>query len=61
MQFFKKKAKSSSRVGVLVSSDQLVVAWMGERDGAPSLIAFERVALQSEEDDRHDSERSCRC
>ena len=61
MQFFKKKAKSSSRVGVLVSSDQLVVAWMGERDGAPSLIAFERVALQSKEDDRHDSERSCRC
>jgi len=50
MQFFKKKAKSSSRVGVLVSSDQLAVAWMGERDGAPYLIAFERVALQSEED-----------
>ena len=50
MQFFKKKAKSNSRVGVLVSSDQLAVAWMGERDGAPHLIAFERVALQSEED-----------
>jgi MSHA biogenesis protein MshI len=50
MQFFKKKAKSNSRVGVLVSSDQLAVAWMGERDGAPYLIAFERVALQSEQD-----------
>lgn len=50
MQFFKKKAKSNSRVGVLVSSEQLVVAHMGERDGAPYLIDFERVALQSERD-----------
>jgi len=50
MQFFKKKAKSNSRVGVLVSSDQLAVAHMGERDGAPYLIGFERVALQSERD-----------
>ena len=32
MQFFKKKAKSSSRVGLVVSSDQLAVAHMGERN-----------------------------
>lgn len=50
MQFFKKKAKSNSRVGVVVSSDQLAVAHMGDRDGAPYLIDFERVALQSERD-----------
>ncbi len=50
MQFFKKKAKSSSRVGVVVSSDQLAVAHMGERDGAPFLIGFERVALKAERD-----------
>lgn len=50
MQFFKKKAKSNSRVGVVVSSDQLAVAHMGERDGEPYLIDFERVALQSERD-----------
>jgi len=41
MQFFKKKAKSNSRVGVVISSDQLAVAHMGERDGAPYLIDFE--------------------
>ncbi len=50
MQFFKKKAKSSSRVGLVVSSDQLAVAHMGERNGAPYRIACERVALQSEKD-----------
>lgn len=50
MQFFRKKAKSNSRVGVVVSSDQLAVAHMGERDGAAYLIDFERVALQSERD-----------
>ena len=50
MQFFKKKAKSNSRVGVLVSSDQLVVAHMGERDGAPYLIDLEKVVLKSERD-----------
>lgn len=50
MQFFKKKAKSNSRVGLYISSDQLVVAHMGERDGAPFLLDFERVALQSEKD-----------
>jgi len=50
MQFFKKKAKSNSRVGVVVSSDQLAVAHMGDRDGAPFLLDFERVTLQSERD-----------
>jgi hypothetical protein len=50
MQFFKRKAKSSSRVGFAVSSDQLAVVHMGERKGAPYLIAWERVALQSEND-----------
>jgi MSHA biogenesis protein MshI len=50
MQFFKKKAKSNSRVGALVSSEQLAVVHMGERDGAPYLIDFKRVALNSEKD-----------
>ncbi|MFT4816524.1 MAG: MSHA biogenesis protein MshI [Pseudohongiellaceae bacterium] len=50
MQFFKKKAKSNSRIGVLVSSEWLAVAHMGERDGGPYLIDFQRVALQSEKD-----------
>lgn len=50
MQFFKKKAKASSRVGVVVSSDQLAVAHMGERDGAPYLLDFERVVLKAERD-----------
>ena len=50
MQFFKKKAKANSRVGVLVSSDQLAVAHMGDRGGAPYLIDFERIAFQSERD-----------
>lgn len=50
MQFFKKKAKSNSRVGVLMGSDQLVVAHMGEHDGEPYLIDFQRVALESERD-----------
>ncbi len=48
MQFFKKKAKSNSRVGVVVSSDQLAIAHMGDRNGAPYLLDFERVSLQSE-------------
>ena len=50
MQFFKKKAKSNSRVGALVSSEQLAVVHMGERDGAPYLIDFKRVSLNSEKD-----------
>ena len=50
MQFFKRKAKVSSRVGLVVSSDHLAIAHMGDRDGAPYLIACERVALQSEKD-----------
>jgi MSHA biogenesis protein MshI len=50
MQFFKKKAKSNSRVGLIVASDQLALAHMGEVDGAPYLFDFERVALQSERD-----------
>ncbi len=50
MQFFKKKAKASSRVGVVVSADQLAIAHMGERDGAPYLLDFERVALKAERD-----------
>lgn len=50
MQFFKKKTKLSSRVGVVVGSHQLAVAHMGERDGAPYLLDFERVALKAERD-----------
>lgn len=48
MQFFKKKAKSSSRVGLVVNADQLAVAHMGERDGEPYLIDCRRVTLPSE-------------
>jgi MSHA biogenesis protein MshI len=48
MQFFKKKAKSSSRVGLVVNADQLAVAHMGERDGEPYLIDCKRVTLPSE-------------
>lgn len=50
MQFFKKKAKSNSRVGVVVSADQLAVAHMGERAGEPYLIDCARAVLQSEKE-----------
>ncbi|MBL4582442.1 MAG: hypothetical protein JKY29_11535 [Gammaproteobacteria bacterium] len=50
MQFFKKKTKSNSRVGVVVSSEQLAVAHMGERDNSPYLIDFKQVSLRSEKD-----------
>ena len=48
MQFFKKKAKSTDRIGLVVNSDQLVLVHMQEKDGAPYLANCKRVALQSE-------------
>ena len=48
MQFFKKKAKSSARVGVVISAEELAVAHMGEREGAPCLLHCEFVAVESE-------------
>ena len=50
MQFFKKKAKSTGRVGLLLGAEQLVVAHMGEQDGAPYLINCERMDVESEKD-----------
>jgi MSHA biogenesis protein MshI len=50
MQFFKKKAKSSDRVGVAFNVDQLALAHMGERDGAPYLLHCETVDVDSERD-----------
>lgn len=50
MQFFKKKAKSSSRVGMIIAGDKLAIAHVGERDGAPYLLGCERVALPSEKE-----------
>lgn len=48
MQFFKKKAKSSDRVGVAFNIDQLALAHMGERDGAPYLLHCETVDVDSD-------------
>ncbi|PCJ22360.1 MAG: hypothetical protein COA96_14725 [SAR86 cluster bacterium] len=50
MQFFKKKAKSSSRVGLVINSDQLALACVENRDGEPYLLNCEMVKLQSEKD-----------
>ena len=48
MQFFKKKAKSSARVGVVINAEELAVAHMGERDDAPYLLHCESIAVESE-------------
>lgn len=50
MQFFKKKAKSSARVGVVINAEELALAHMGERDDAPYLLHCESVAVESEKD-----------
>ncbi len=50
MQFFKKKAKSSARVGVVINAEELALAHMGERDAAPYLLHCESVPLESEKD-----------
>jgi len=50
MQFFKKKAKSSSRVGVFVAGDKLAISHVADHDGAPYLLDCERIVLPSEKD-----------
>jgi len=50
MQFFKKKAKSTSRVGAIIAGDKLAVAHVEQRDGEPYLLNCERLSLASEKD-----------
>ena len=50
MQFFRKKARTTSRVGIVSYPDQLVVAHVEERDGSPYLLQCERAALESGKD-----------
>ncbi|MEX2470094.1 MAG: hypothetical protein WD396_10090 [Pseudohongiellaceae bacterium] len=47
MQLFKRKARSSSRVGLAVHSDQLALAHVEQRAGEPWLRQCERVAIDS--------------
>ena len=48
MQLFKKKVKSSNRVGLLVNSEQLAIAHVEDRAGRAHLLRCERVALKSQ-------------
>ena len=48
MQLLKKKAKPTSRVGLIVNSDLLAIAEVEDRAGSPYLLRCERVALNSE-------------
>jgi len=50
MQLLKKKAKPTSRVGLIVNSDLLAIAEVEDRAGSPYLLRCERVALNSEKD-----------
>lgn len=50
MQLFKKKSKSRNRVGLVVQPDQLMLAHVAVRDGAPYLLHGRRVALESAKD-----------
>jgi len=47
MQLFKRKARSSSRVGLVIHADQLTVAHVEQRSGKPWLRQCERVAVES--------------
>ena len=47
MQLFKRKAKSNSRVGLAIQSDQLVLAHVDIRKGEPYLLQGRSVALES--------------
>lgn len=49
-QFLKKKTKSTGRVGLMVQSDQLVLAHMEQRGGSPYLLNCKRIALESAKD-----------
>ena len=50
MQFFGKKAKSASRIGIIAAGDKLAVAHVEERGGNPYLLNCERLALPSEKE-----------
>lgn len=47
LRFFKKKTKSTGRVGLMIQSDMLTLAHMAQKDGSPYLTHMEQVALQS--------------
>lgn len=50
MQFFGKKAKSASRVGIIAAGDKLAIAHVEDRAGTPFLLNCERLLLPSEKD-----------
>ncbi len=47
LQFFGKKSKSSSRVGLIVQPDRLAIAQLDDRNGAPYLLRCEVAPLDS--------------
>jgi MSHA biogenesis protein MshI len=49
-QFLKKKTKSTSRVGLMVQSDQLVLAHVDLRNGSPYVLNCKQIALDSAKD-----------
>lgn len=50
MQLFRKKAKSMSRVGIIVVGDKLAIAEVEDRAGSPYLLNCERLVLPAEKD-----------
>lgn len=50
MQFFRKKAKSTGRVGLVIKSDHVALAHVEIRDGEPFLLHCERMAMQSQKE-----------
>lgn len=50
MQFFRKKAQSTDRVGLTISGEQLCVAHIDLRQGMPYLLNCETLAMRSERD-----------
>jgi MSHA biogenesis protein MshI len=47
LQFLKKKTKSTGRVGLMVQSDQLVLAHVEQRGGSPYLLSCKKIPLAS--------------
>lgn len=52
LQFLKKKQKASTRIGITMNADQIAIAHMGEKNGAPYLLHCERFPSKSPEDSR---------
>jgi MSHA biogenesis protein MshI len=46
-EFLKKKTKSTGRVGLMVQSDQLVLAHVEQRNGAPYVLNCKQIAFES--------------